>query len=508
MVQPHVDPQSPGRPHPVSTASFATARTGARGLVAALLVASQILYGLPVLAPLGEASAQMPPPRVWLGPLKSESVPGAGLLSEKFDESARDQLRRSQKVQLTDQQGMGRVAAGTADPRVAQAETLRVAGKEAFGKGDHQGALEKLRAALDLYEQALPSVNKLDAVLETLGYLGAVSLALKYDADAAEYFRRVVAMAPDAAALDEFAPETRAFFDEEREKLLKKKKGELKIETTPPGAEVRVDGVEQGTSPVTVKGLVRGSHYVQASHPEAGLAGQRVQAKSGKTESVSLTLATELGPEPIKPVDPALVTKLDGLAREGNLGHEFRDTSEAIAAQTRADYVVVGYIAPQGNNFVLTAYIYGVEQKQTAAFDQYSFRADISAAFVQATAFATAVEQYANKFPFDKVVVGGIVRAPVVVTPAPTPKPEPKPEPVAVVPAPRVLPERPEDLGLSTSTLDEVPQRKDEDDESWYEKWWVWTIVGAAVVGGTAYGGYVLLQDEPQSRTFDARVRW
>ena len=46
------------------------------------------------------------------------------------------------------------------------------------------------------------------------------------------------------------------------------------------------------------------------------------------------------------------------------------------------------------------------------------------------------------------------------------------------------------------------------DDDPWYAAWWVWTLAGAAVFGGAAYGGLVLLEEEPDSGKFDARVRW
>jgi hypothetical protein len=48
---------------------------------------------------------------------------------------------------------------------------------------------------------------------------------------------------------------------------------------------------------------------------------------------------------------------------------------------------------------------------------------------------------------------------------------------------------------------------KDDDDDPWYSAWWLWTIVGVAVVGGTAYGGYILLEDDTQSG-FRGEVQW
>lgn len=470
--------------------------------LAALLVALQIFFGVPWLPAV--AHAQAPAKRLWLGPLTAEDVPGAGLLSRKFDEATRKELARSKRVEPTDRRGQGPVKAGEADPRVEQAERLRVAGQEAFAAGQHETALEQLQAGLGQYEDGIASVGEIDAVAVTLGYLGAASFELGYDADAKDWFKRLVALQPDAEPLDSYSDGAKALFAKTKAKLLKKKRGKLRITTVPPGAMVKVDGLEIGPSPVTVKSLVRGHHYVQASDDTAGLAGKRVKVKGGKTKSLELALSGEVGPEPAQEADATLVAKLVELARNNDLGHEFKETAAAIASQTRGDCVVVGYIRPQGNQFVLTPYLYGVEPRQVAALDQFRFRAELSAVNVEATRFAAAAEAACVDFPF-AMVVEGAARPPVAVvappvTPEPTPEPvrqpEPMPEPVAVAPEPMPEPhpwERP------------APE---DDDDAWYGAWWVWTLAGAAVIGGAAYGGYVLLQEEPESGSFDAQVTW
>lgn len=469
-----------------------------RAVLVALLASTQVLFGVPLVAPVGEAAAQAPRPRVWLGPMQADDVPGARLLSEKFDEAARNQLRRSQKVQTTDQSQFGD-AGGEGDPRVEQAERLRVAGKEAFAKGEYPKALEQLRAALDLYEEGIASVNKVEVLAETLGYLGATTHALEFDADAKDYFRRVVALVPEAEPLDEFPEAAKALFLKEKAKLLKKKRGALTVTTEPAGAEVRIDGVERGPSPVTVKDLVRGDHYVQASHAEAGLAGTRTRVKGGRTKTLNLTLSTEVGPEPAQKADEALVAQLTQLARDMDISAPFREKAEAIASQTQADCVVVAFISPKGNEFTLTSFVYAVEAKQTAKLDDLGFRANLSSVFSQATRFAGEVETACTDFPVAKVVSGKLVVAAVTPPPREPPPVKPEDDPVLAVPPP-TEPYRP-------SSLQDDPPPDDDDDDPWYAAWWVWTIAGAAVIGGTAYGGYLLLQDEPQDG-YDATVVW
>lgn len=501
-------PRSPDAPAPP-----APRRRRPRAAVAALLAVCQVLLGAPLVAPVGEAAAQTPPPRVWIAPIDPGTAPGASLLSKTLDETARKDLMRRPTVETADQQTLGPITAGESDPRVEQAERLRVAAKEALRRGEHQPALEQLRAALELYEEGLASVVKMEAVLETLGFLGAVSHALGYDADARDFFRRVVSAAPDAEPLDEFPEAVKDVFREEKTKLLGKKRGTLTVNTVPPGAVVRLDGAEVGTAPVTLRKLVRGDHYVQAADDAAGLAGERVRVKGGGSETVTLTLSTELGPPPAEQATEAEVAALVALARSGTVGGPFREMAEAIAAKTRSDYVVVSYISARGNGFVLDAFIYGVEQKQTAAFDEFAFRAHLASATVQATKFADAIEAAVQRFPTDKVVIGGQVAMreptpPPVAPPPPDPDPAPAPEPPPPEPAP--MPERAKVVRREPVPVDRParPEAPEADDDDGGGAAWVWIGVGAVVVGGAVTAAVLLASPPEPSGQFDAEVRW
>lgn len=491
--------------------------------LAGLLAGLQVLFGVPLLAPLGvgpaAADARVLPPRVWIAPLDPGDAPGASLLSKTIDETVRTDLVRRSTVETADQPTLGSVTAGEPDPRVEQAERLRSAAKGAFRSGDHETALARLRAALELYEAGLASVNKMEAVLETLGYLGAVSQALEYDADARDFFRRVIAMAPDAEPLDEYSDAAKALFADEKSKLLKKKRGTLKIVSDPPGATVRLDGVEVGQAPVTLRKQVRGDHYVQASHETAGLAGERIRVKGGGTTTITLKPATELGPPPPEPATEAEVQALVALARSGNVGAPFREMAEAVAKKTRTEYVVVSYVSARGNSFVLDAFIYGVEEKQTAAFDEFPFRAHLASASVQAKQFADAIEAAVTTFPTDKVVVGGqvAVRAPAPPPVAPPP-PDPDPPPPPPAPDPEPAPERappPEPAPERAPVVNRKPipverpaepDPPEEDDDGVAA--WVWVVGGVAVVGAGVAAAVLLATPDESGDDFDAEVRW
>ncbi len=67
--------------------------------------------------------------------------------------------------------------------------------------------------------------------------------------------------------------------------------GDVRVETTPPGAEVRIDGKVAGKSPLTVRGLaVRGTHRVEASRDGYGVARADVSVAANTVTTSALVL--------------------------------------------------------------------------------------------------------------------------------------------------------------------------------------------------------------------------
>lgn len=244
---------------------------------------------------LSAASAQPIPPRVWLGPVVAPKVPGASLIAKKFDQALRVELRKAKTYRLV---GPGeptqRFAAGQTDPLVADAETMRAAGRSALANMDLGVAYIAFKGALERYEVALPSLAKPEVLVTTLALLGATALADGAKKEADDWFKRAATIWPEAE-VEGLDGEAVIVLKGHQQDVLRNRKGRLRVTTTPPGAEIRVNGVDVGTSPVTVKTMAEGIHYVQAAHPEEGLAAGKatVKRRRGKLE---LTLKKELGP--------------------------------------------------------------------------------------------------------------------------------------------------------------------------------------------------------------------
>lgn len=91
------------------------------------------------------------------------------------------------------------------------------------------------------------------------------------------------------------------------------------VEVQPVGARVKVDGIDRGPAPATVKGLKAGPHEVEAVQEGFSPAKGSASVSEGRTERLSLTLR-ELPGEVVLDVEPepVLLTvdgKADGHAR-------------------------------------------------------------------------------------------------------------------------------------------------------------------------------------------------
>ena len=88
---------------------------------------------------------------------------------------------------------------------------------------------------------------------------------------------------------------------------------------------------------------------------------------------------------------------------------------------------------------------------------------------------------------------------PTAGTQAPASEPEPKPK--------RPLP--PAITLESGDSLENDPDEDADDDGTpWYKEWWVWTVAGAAVIGGAVAAGFAFAPEDTNSTKVDAEVKW
>ena len=457
-------------------------------------------------------------PRVWVAPTSHDGSAVARLSARKFDQEFRQRLATSRRVEMIREEQERRIRAGQPDPRLVKAEAYKHSAIEAFRAENYDESWRLLEASIDLFKASVASIQVVDALFHAYALQMQVALAREYDEDARIIARQLVAIMPTDAELPDFINEdTRRQIARQRRRLRRKRPGSLEVTTTPPGAELLIDGrVVCPETPCTVNELIRGEHFLQARHPEAGIAGAVMPVKGGWSREVALTLEQEILLNASQPVPVALQSRLATESGAGRLGQAFRAAAEEIAVQQDANFVLTPILVQAGSQLLMTAFLYNASSKQTIAFEESRFSQSISAVQMQAFNLIPKVEEAINAFPADRALdddfppLVAVLRGPPVAA-APSPRPQaPAPTPVASAPPPR-------ELIQQTPPADVVPAPAERGgdvaaapSDSFYQKWWFWGSVGGVVVTGAIVAAILATQSgsDETVKTYSSEVLW
>jgi hypothetical protein len=236
------------------------------GLLSGLLAAATLLSS----AAMGQTKPTMALLVVPTGPQLDDAASRIRL-------SSREVLERIGRFQLIP-------ASDALDGENARARTLRAqeamaamnAARNAYNELDTVRALAETERAIRGFSEA-----DLTAHLRELGtawILKAASLVANGDNKAAEAeIDRLLAVDPSAQFSPNFFPPELMAYAERSRKTVMAAGETLEVRTTPAGAEVHIDGRFRGVSPLTVKGLVAGDHYVTAMAPGYALAQRKAR---------------------------------------------------------------------------------------------------------------------------------------------------------------------------------------------------------------------------------------
>ncbi len=123
-----------------------------------------------------------------------------------------------------------------------------------FYNGQHDRALDLLKQALAELERAPLAGQPWKVTAPALALQGVVLTSLNKKGDAAEAFRRVLRVEPaHTLSSDEFTPSVISQFELFRKELARQKKGVTQVQSTPPGAEVLVEGRVMGVTPLKLE---------------------------------------------------------------------------------------------------------------------------------------------------------------------------------------------------------------------------------------------------------------
>lgn len=428
-----------------------------------------------------------------------------------------------------------------AHPEIAKADEALWQGKEHIFRKRYDRAIASLRDAAKLYEDNYGELRDYDKLVDALLQLSIAYFRADYLDNGEEVLTRVVTMRPDIVVdARQFSRGVKELVDRIRERLRAAQVGSVRVESAVFG-NVYVDGVLKGPAPMTLAKLLPGVHYLQVF--SAGHEPWAVRFRTpavGETELLRAEPKESAEPVVVVPKKDVELSDLIKVVETGTFYRGFGPTGSGFGRQVGADYVLMGYVSRGAEGYYLTPFLLQVKTGTTVELDEAVFDDQLTDLQVKLLVFEDNLMAAMDAFPADRKVTAmpacysrkppapAVAPAPIPV-PTPTPAPAPAPAPVAAAtPAPTAAPPGDDspfltddapvfdpdspifdpDAPVFDPTGGQPSAADTSSGEPWYEKWWVWTIVGAAVAGGAVAAGVLLAPDGGGAERFDADIRW
>jgi len=243
-----------------------------------------------------------PAPRVLAGAPKTACF---ALPTDEFSQKAasvlghlvRDNFDRAKEFDLIDAREL--LNKGSQDSRlesIANAERLLKEGKEQYDNLELDAALEALNKARDEFKKAVGREGSGQKYVETLLFIGA-SHILSGDSELGAEAFRAVALFDKRKSLDPkmFPPSMIEIFNRAKAEVAASPVGMVQMKSNPPAAEVYLNGVFQGITPLSLAKVPEGAHFVRVEKDGYLPWGQLVEFYATHEERVEATLRPAKG---------------------------------------------------------------------------------------------------------------------------------------------------------------------------------------------------------------------
>jgi len=447
-------------------------------------------------------------PRVLLlpyAPLYETVDPKVG---EKTRQVLSNELKGSEQLELAELGAGAPVLAKSPGPArddalLIEARERATKGQELLKKLSFKEAVGELEKAIDLYEKQHPYVEMsqlVDAYLD----LAVAHYRLRQDEEGEKRLVQVVRLDPSRSLdAERYPPVFLRIFDGVARKVKGAPRVSIEVETPFPGSTIYLDGKVAGRAPMRINDVIRGAHFLKVVPQGGGEAwADRVDAT---TSDVKVTLASKPRAADPKPVQDLVAA----------LGKNTIDASTiakilALAAQARADYVVLGGVHQDGEQIVATSHLLQVATGKLCRLQRIAFDSEMVSATSEMYKLGADVTTKLDVFGEDQPLPAKVARdalppkghaiAPLVMRPPdPTDEPEESPE-VRKIAATSTGPA----VDLTGEPLAAPPDIK----ETESGPIWPWIVLGVVVVGGSAAGGYLYYDHVNQPTQGAATVRW
>ena len=248
-----------------------TRRCGGRWL-AAVLAGLMVWLGMGFMPLAGRGVARAavgPGPKIYVFPYQPIRDGASKEVVTQIGDLLKNEIKHSDEVQL--QKGpifipetTGTPVKPLSDRELKQAEKLRRAGDKHYQAFRFGKAIRSYQAALARYQKSLALLSDFTPVIEALLMLSVCYYRTDREDDGAKMLVKVIRLKPDIVLDPErYPPMFRNVAEGIRKKLLLKSRGELEVLANVEGATVFFDGRKVGTTPILMKELVPGEHFLR-----------------------------------------------------------------------------------------------------------------------------------------------------------------------------------------------------------------------------------------------------
>jgi len=447
---------------------------------------SGALFALAVSLAATSAFAQGKLPTLVVVPLQPAQSEIPALVVQRLSDLAVQELRKGGVVQLANVASS--LGGGTEDPGIAavrQADKLYAAGREQYRKQEYEEASKSFGRAVKLMEENLANVSDYGFFADVYLWSGLALFRAGNADDATLALERALLVRPDLQAdprkVD--SPVFLGIIEKLRKSLRERPRGSLIVATTPSGCELLVNGVLRGKTPVDLRGVPSGWHNLRAACPGHTPAAAAREVKPNQPTQVDFTLQLArnaagalTGPDPLPP--------LIGRLRRGLVNNESAALLQEVAMRSLADFAVVGYFLRESGDYLLRGYLLRTQDSRLVPLPDARFDLELLTAGQEAGRFARSVEKALVSMPPVELRAGKSPTGDGTTKEIRTAGDLARAENLLAREEIERLAREERERRLGLGMTDEGPAA----DKPVYKKWWFWTVIGAAVVGGALAG--------------------
>ncbi|GMV38564.1 MAG: hypothetical protein AMXMBFR64_02800 [Myxococcales bacterium] len=393
------------------------------------------------------------------------------------------------------------------NPNLEQADKLVWQGKEEIDKKLFKEAVKTFQSAIELYQGNFAQLVDYDKLVDAHLNMAVAYFGAGYEDNGADALQQVVSLRPNVTVdRKTHSPAFVSALEKVQKKFSTYKPGTTTITATPAGAKVYIDGVLRGPAPVTVKDLQKGEHYVQVRQDGYETFAEQVRAPLGsdtvkvdaKLQPAAAAAADTQGvegefvnPEPLVPY-----------AETGSFGDNFKRAAQRFTQKANVDFLLYQYLSSAADGYDLNLFLYDKSKGEIAALQPVKFDRELTNLQVNLLESEQALVRGMAAFPMSRVVKDpppavyregqqkAIAAQAQQVAPTPVQPRDPVTPPPTVVPPVVTQPSNVRNI-LGDYPLAESGSPVSgpgiisgpSSDEQWYEKWWVWTLIGVGVAG-------------------------